>query len=58
MVSIAEDSKISLAGYGKTQGSNLTENKCDICTFSLITIPENTFHPLSPMMINISMVTP
>jgi hypothetical protein len=41
MVSISEDSMISLGGYGKNRGSNLMENKYNICTFSLIAIPKN-----------------
>jgi hypothetical protein len=40
MVSIGEDSMISLGGHGKNRGSNLMGNKYNIRTFSL-TIPKN-----------------
>jgi hypothetical protein len=52
MVSIGEDSMISLGDNGENQGSNLMGNKYSICTFSLITIPKML--PVSqPMMINV-----
>jgi hypothetical protein len=41
MVSIGEDSMISLGGHGENQGSNLMGNKYNVCTFSLITVPKN-----------------
>jgi hypothetical protein len=30
---------ISFGGHGENRGSNLMENKYNICTFSLVTIP-------------------
>jgi hypothetical protein len=52
MVSIGEDSMISLGGRGENRGSNVMINKYNRCTFSLTTIPKNA--PLSPfMMINV-----
>jgi hypothetical protein len=41
MVSIGEDSMISLGGHGVNRGSNLMVNKYNICTFSLMTPPKN-----------------
>jgi hypothetical protein len=41
MVSIGEDSMISLGGHGENRGSNLMGNKYNICSFSFITITKN-----------------
>jgi hypothetical protein len=41
MVSIGEDSMVSLRGHGENRGSNLMGNKYNIYTFSLITIPKH-----------------
>jgi hypothetical protein len=51
-ISIRRDSMISLGGHGENRGSNLMGNKYNICTFSLITIPDNA--PVSrSMMIDV-----
>jgi hypothetical protein len=51
MVSIDEDSRISLGGHGEYRRSNLMKNN-NICTFSLITTPKKP--PVSPLvMINV-----
>jgi hypothetical protein len=41
VVSIGEDSTISLGGHGENRGSNLMGNKYNILTFSLVAIPKS-----------------